>query len=202
MPWGIFRFKALPKRWISVTALGTAFAFKRQQRETPKLIGLKSHKNLPFFHSLGIYDQVLSYDQVDQIETGVNTVNLNFSGDYDIIRRVHRHLEHDLVLSLNIGLAHWENVDSAADLLSPQPGVVGPMPMPFLMFNRIIEVEAKWGGDQLQDRFQQNLEPFLKFVGCHMKLLTGKGDTDVTRLCGKVLNKRVAPDEGVLLSVA
>ena len=59
---------------------------------------------------------------------------------------------------------------------------INSMPMPFLMFNRTLEIEQKWDAKELQPRYQDYFDTSLKFVECRLKLRTGSGSADGIKL--------------------
>ncbi|MFP5487758.1 MAG: DUF2855 family protein, partial [Acidimicrobiia bacterium] len=70
----------------SKTAFGTAYLLAR--REGVRVIGLTSPGNAAFVRSLGCYDQVYGYDELDELPDGRVAV-VDMSGDRDVVRAVH-----------------------------------------------------------------------------------------------------------------
>lgn len=104
----------------SKTAFGTAFCIGRRS-ERPTLVGLTSSANLGFVRSLGCYDQVLSYDELDTLEPTTPSTYVDFAGSTPLRRRVHEHLAGTLAYSCAVGGSHWEELRGARDLPGPAP---------------------------------------------------------------------------------
>lgn len=105
----------------SKTALALAYCLSIRQGVRPKIVGLTSPGNRAFVESLGSYDVVLGYDEIDAIDPGAASVYVDFSGDTALTRRVHEHLGHALRYSAIIGMTHWNAVEAGAAIPGPTP---------------------------------------------------------------------------------
>lgn len=110
----------------SKTAYGTAFCLSQRRGSIgmPQIVGLTSPGNLAFTQSLGCYDVVLRYDDLDTLAAQVPTVYVDFSGDAPLRRAVHTHFDNTLAFSSSIGGTHWQ-------ALGPGSGLPGPRPQLF-----------------------------------------------------------------------
>ena len=104
----------------SKTGFGLAFMLKR--RGGKKIVGLTSPQNQAFVESMGLYDQVLSYDDVEQLAQEP-TAFVDMAGNRSVLSRIHHHLTDNLVCSSGVGITHWESRDGEdpADLPGAQP---------------------------------------------------------------------------------
>jgi hypothetical protein len=107
----------------SKTAYGTAFclAQRRGQAGAPRVVGLTSPGNQAFAQSLGCYDVVLRYDDIDSLAAAVPTVYVDFSGDAPLRREIHGHFDGTLMHSSSIGGTHWQALGSGSGLPGPRP---------------------------------------------------------------------------------
>jgi hypothetical protein len=87
----------------SKTAYGSAFCLSDQL--DVKLIGLTSSRNKDFVQSLGCYQTVATYDDLEEIDPSVPTIYIDFSGDVDLRSRVHRHFGQNLAQDCYVGSA-------------------------------------------------------------------------------------------------
>jgi hypothetical protein len=111
----------------SKTALATAFLLARRA-DGPHAVGLTSSANAAWTASLGLYDRVATYDEVDGVVAGDGSfVYVDFSGDAATRRRVHEGAVDRLKHSAIIGATHWEDAGAAGE--GPLPG-----PEPALFF--------------------------------------------------------------------
>jgi Protein of unknown function (DUF2855) len=107
----------------SKTAYGTAFclALRRGQPGAPRIVGLTSPGNQAFTESLGCYDVVLRYGDIDSLAATVPTVYVDFSGDAPLRREIHGHFDDTLMHSSSIGGTHWQALGSGSGLPGPRP---------------------------------------------------------------------------------
>ena len=72
--------------------------------------------------SLGIYDKVLAYDEVETLSQSEPSVYVDMSGNRDVLTRIHTHLGDALKNSTGVGATHWDAPrDDAAELPGPTP---------------------------------------------------------------------------------
>jgi len=65
----------------SKTAIGLAFLLhKRKMNHSIKILGLTSQENVNFVSNLGLYDEVISYDAIDDINKEKSSI-IDFSGN-------------------------------------------------------------------------------------------------------------------------
>jgi len=136
----------------SKTGFGTAHLL--HQRDGITVIGLTSESNRDFVESLGCYDSVFSYDQIDSVPGGP-AVLIDFAGNRNVVRAVHEHCGDDLKHSAVIGGTHWD-----ADRPDPAP-MPGPGQEFFFAPTRIQARAKDWGMAELQNRLAAKWEGFL-----------------------------------------
>ncbi len=91
----------------SKTAIGLAFALS-QDDDAPQIIGLTSPSNTGFVEGLGLYDTVLTYDDLETLDPTMATAIVDMSGNATTIGRLHSHLGDAMRQTLDVGLTHWE----------------------------------------------------------------------------------------------
>lgn len=105
----------------SKTAYGTAYALSRlPDRDGRVVIGLSSPDHVAFAEGLGLYDEVLAYDDVADLPADRPTVYVDISGSTRVRRAVHEHctaLRH----SCAVGMTHWQEAPSGRSVPDPQP---------------------------------------------------------------------------------
>jgi hypothetical protein len=105
----------------SRTAYATAAAI-REHDDPPMLVGLTSSANVAFTKRLGLYDSVLTYDEVAALPTDRGVVLVDMAGDPDLRRWVHEVARDVLRASIMVGATHWRTATLAAeDLPGPAP---------------------------------------------------------------------------------
>jgi len=132
----------------SKTAYGTAFQLA--QRPNVRVIGLTSHAHRAFCESLGFYAQVLSYEQLAQLDAATPCVYVDFAGNGDLRRTIHEQFNH-LRYSMVIGNTH---VDERAE-----PGSARDLPGPRATFffapAQIKKRTGEWGAQVFGERLAQ-----------------------------------------------
>lgn len=138
----------------SKTAYGTAHEMKK--RGDVKVIGLTSSSNVAFCESLGCYDQVLTYDQLDKVDSAASLVYVDFAGNAALRRRIHADFP-NLKYSCSIGGTHVTDLGSGKDL-------VGVKPVLFFAPAQVKKRTEEWGGAEFGKRMVQAWQGFIKTV--------------------------------------
>ncbi|MEQ8691155.1 MAG: DUF2855 family protein [Pseudomonadales bacterium] len=126
----------------SKTAFGLAFMLRR--RAGKRVIGLTSAGNKAFVEALGLYDEVLTYDAVEDLAQAPSAY-IDMAGNRDVLARVHHHLNDNLVNSCGVGITHWEARDGEA------PGTLpGAKPTMFFAPSQIVKRNEELGPQQYQ----------------------------------------------------
>ena len=100
----------------SKTAIGTAYAI-RTDPTPPRLIGVTSPRNVEAVKALGLYDDVMLYDD---IETGVAqaaSVIVDMSGSGEVLGRLHKHLGDNMRFTSNVGVTHYSEAGMGPDFI-------------------------------------------------------------------------------------
>jgi hypothetical protein len=104
----------------SKTAFGLAFMLRRRGGVT--VVGLTSGANRSFVEGLGLYDEVLTYDEVESLPIRPSAY-VDMAGNRPVLARVHHHLGASLLSSCGVGITHWEarEGEDPADLPGARP---------------------------------------------------------------------------------
>jgi len=128
----------------SKTALGFAHTMKARVG-SPKLVALASARSKAFTEGTGLYDHVVDYDAVDAIAAAGKVAFVDFAGNPAATRAVHERFGDDLVLSMIVGITHWDAERGGA----PLPGA---RPVGFFAPGRMQKRSADWGSPGFRDR--------------------------------------------------
>jgi phosphatidylserine decarboxylase len=99
----------------SKTSLGLGFALK-EDKNAPKSIGLTSKGNKAWVESVDLYHDVLSYQQVKQLDANATTVIVDMSGNAGLINQLQKHLRDNLKFCLSVGLTHWGEMNTQINI--------------------------------------------------------------------------------------
>jgi hypothetical protein len=103
----------------SKTAIAAAHSLQRRGVRT---IGLTSPRNVDFVTKSGLYDTVLTYDEVDKYEGTGTAAYVDFVGRPELTKAVHEACGENLAHSMVIGATDWETDRvPTADLPGPTP---------------------------------------------------------------------------------
>ncbi|CAB9499958.1 Protein of unknown function (DUF2855) [Seminavis robusta] len=98
----------------SKTSIGLAFLLQqynqRQKDKTSKkiqIIGLTSPRNQAFVQALGVYDQIILYDTLEQdLTKNQPSCFVDMAGNTQLTTRLHQHLRDNMKYSCLVGAAH------------------------------------------------------------------------------------------------
>jgi len=141
----------------SKTAYGAAFC-TGLRADRPRLIGLTSAANRDFTESLGCYDEVLTYDDVETLPTDRPTVYVDMAGAVPLRRRVHLHLGDALVHDAVVGATHLDAPPAGAS------GMPGPAPQFFFAPSQMSKRREDWGPGGIESRFGESWRAFVPVV--------------------------------------
>ncbi len=188
----------------SKTAYGAAFLLHARTTR-PKIIGLTSNANIAFTRSLGVYDEVLTYDAAATLSRTSKSVYVDMAGNSHVRAAVHRHKGDALVYSCAVGGTHWEQRDATG----PLPGA-----RPTLFFAPTYGKErvAEWGARVFAERLGSAWSSFLaKVRGAPdataasaeplLNVVHGRGAGDVARVYLDLVEGRARPLDGHVLTM-
>ena len=170
----------------SKTAYGTAF--QMAQRKGVEVVGLTSPGNVAFCESLGCYDRVLTYDQLDAIAPDAPSIYIDFAGNAPLRKAIHTHCT-GLRYNCSIGATHLSDMGGAKEL-------PGPKAILFFAPAQIKKRSDEWGPQVLGQRLVQSWQAFIAAVSqpkqpwlrvmhhsgpaavqaCYLEVLGGKAD--------------------------
>jgi len=100
----------------SKTAIGLAQGLADAE-DSSKIVGLTSASNAEFVESLGCYDEVISYDELDKVDCSIGSVMVDMAGNREILGTLHGELGDNMLMCLTVGMTHWDNGTTAEDAL-------------------------------------------------------------------------------------
>ena len=161
----------------------TAYALAHCLGDHPvRVVGLTAPHHVVWVRELGLYDDVLSYGELESVRAPGGAVVIDFAGDRPRLRRLHEHLGNELKRSTLVGLTHWGSpVDE-----EPLPG---PTPEFFFAPAELVRRGSGLGLGGAWTRFAPVADRALRIVR-----VTG-GD-EVTRVFVELLEGRADPATG------
>lgn len=103
----------------SKTGYGLAYLVNKRPGIT--VTGLTSPSNKAFVEGLGLYDTVLTYDEIASLDASVPSLYVDMSGNRGVLEQVHTQMGDALRNSTAVGATHWDASREAGELPGPVP---------------------------------------------------------------------------------
>jgi hypothetical protein len=181
---------------LSSASSKTAYATAAQLAQRPEVtvVGLTSTANADFCRSLGCYQRVLTYDELDLLPADSPVVYVDFAGNGGLRQAVHQRFT-QLAYSCSIGGTHVDQLSGGRDLPGPKPTL-------FFAPAQAKKRAADWGPAEFNQRLVAAWRGFLAQVnaadppwlqvqahdsaadaaGVYAQVLAGQGDARVGQL--------------------
>lgn len=170
------------------TAYGTAFLLDGVQR-----VGVTSEANRAFTESLGCYDEVHTYDEIEGIAERA-AVFVDVAGDAAVRRRVHERLAplHSAV----VGASHH---DAAPDPTAG--GLPGAPPTFFFAPDQMRKRSADWGPGGVEERHAEAWRRFAPVVAEWVDVVVGEGPDGLDAAWHEALAGATPPRVGHVIAL-
>ena len=177
----------------SKTSIGLGYAmFKDDQ--APATIGVTSARNSELVQQLGIYDSVVGYEQLQDIDPSVPTMIVDMSGNASMLNALHAHLGDQLRYCLRVGLTHWDETQTKL--------TVGNDRSSFFFAPGHIQKRMKdWGPQGFAERSQQFLRDAAAWSRRWLKTREVSGLQGLAEVYPAVCKGQIAADEGVIVTL-
>lgn len=177
----------------SKTAIGMALILKEQASNRP-VIGLTSPKNVAAVEALGLYDRVLAYDQVNELDASVKHVMVDFAGNAAVSAKIHAHLGDNMLHNALVGASHPDE-PRKADGMNDERSKVFFMP-------GYAEARAKATNGQFLKQMFGAGSLVADEASAWMKLERATGRDGITALYGRVYEGELSPDQGGIIELS
>jgi len=171
----------------SKTSIGVAHALAGSADTT--VVGLTSPAHVPFVVGLGVYDLVVTYDDIDALARS-STVYVDMAGNASVTADIHRHLGDALLASLVVGMTHWDAPPRDGDSLP------GPQREFFFAPTHIAQRTAQWGPGVLDDRLTRAWNTYATWANDWLHLQPATGPDAITAVWQQLVNGGGDPDKG------
>jgi len=170
----------------SKTAYGLAHLLRSRPGQT---IGLTSAAHHAWVEGLGLYDTVLAYDQLGDLNPPAGAVLVDFAGNGALLRDVHQRLGGALERSIHVGFTHQR----AEAVATPLPG-----PAPEFFF---APAEMARRGRELGQRYAEAWRGFAPVTARTMQIERVIGGDGLVRVYRDLLEGRADPAVGYVASL-
>ena len=164
------------------------------KRDGHRAIGLTSERNRTFVESLELYDQVITYGEVDQLDPTIASGMVDMAGSGSVRSSVHTHFADQLQFSLTVGATHWE--DAAVDANLP-----GPRPEMFFAPGQSAKRSGEWGPEELANRVDAAFASLLDGTSAWLTVDHQRGPQGMQLVYDQLVNGTADPATGFVVSM-
>ena len=178
----------------SKTAMGLASVAKQNSPDV-KRIGLTSAANVKFVKSTGLYDDVISYEDVELLEQRPS-VTVDFAGNANLLGRLHRHFADALKYSCLVGVTH---IAERGEGLGGGDGMPGPQPVLFFAPDHAVALFQELGPQEAGRRMAQAWHGFLNAVAGSVAIERKQGLGAARETYLEMVGGTVDPAKGIVI---
>jgi len=176
----------------SKTANGLAFLLSR--RDGVEVVGLTSERSTAFTDSLGVYDRVVTYGEIESL-ADTPAVYVDMSGDAQVRGDVHSHYGDALMHSAVVGATHHDRMGAVPDSLPGAP------PTFFFAPDRVSKRITEWGRDGFETRIAEAWGPYVQWCEGWLEVLHGEGQDALEHAYLDLLDGNIDPAKAHVLSL-
>ena len=164
------------------------------ERDGHRCIGVTSSRNRDFVEDLGLYDRVITYDEVDALDPAVVSTMADMAGNGAVRAAIHGHFNERLKASLTVGATHWQDGGGAGAL-------PGPTPEFFFAPGQAAKRAADWGTDELDARIARSFHRLLDTTDQWLTVEHQQGPDGVESVYRALLEGHASPDHGYVAAM-
>lgn len=178
----------------SKTSLSLAFMLKqnRSARRDYQVIGLTSPGNIEFTESSALYDRVIAYDAVTSLESSESVAFADMAGNQTLTSQLHNHFKGNMMLSCQIGLAHWQDFGTPEEM-------PGAKPAWFFAPDQAVKRNKEWGQQEFQKRLGKAWHEFTAIADSWLKTKEHATDEAIQNIYLATLSGNASPTTGHII---
>jgi hypothetical protein len=177
----------------SKTSISLAECLAR--RDGHRAIGLTSEGNRAFVEALDLYDQVITYDEINQLDAGIRSGVVDMAGSSSVRSAVHTHFGDALAFSISVGATHWEEQGDGGSL-------PGPTPEFFFAPGQRAKRVADWGAAELDARIDSAFRSLVDGSSRWLTVQHRLGPAGIEATYRDLLEGRADPANGFVCSMS
>jgi hypothetical protein len=177
----------------SKTANGLAFLLSR--RDEVEVVGLTSQRSVAFADSLGVYDRVVTYEEIESL-ADTPAVYVDMAGDAQVRSDVHTHYGDALMHSAVVGATHHDRMGAVPDSLP------GPPPTFFFAPDRVAKRTTEWGREGFETRIAEAWRPYAQWCEGWLQVVRGGGPAALEQAYLDLLDGNIDPAKAHVLSLS
>ncbi len=166
---------------------------KKENHLNFNIIGLTSRKNVAFVKQLGWYDQILSYDEIAQLNSTQKFIVVDFAGNHNNQFQLQTLLKDNLLYNCLVGLVDWQNLEGETPL--PRKGEF------FFAPTYAEKLQKEWGSAGLQQKIGIAWQQFINGIQPVFSIKEYVGQEQLEQLYLDMLNGKIYPKHGNMASL-
>ncbi len=182
---------------LSSASSKTSFslAYLLHKNRDVKVTGLTSSGNVKFVKGLGIYDEVVTYEDVSSMNADESVAFADMAGNRKVLENLHHHFQDNMKYSCGVGITHWESRDGQEPSTLP-----GAKPEMFFAPTQIQKRTKEWGAEKFQAELANAWSGFLGVVDDWVEIKESTGENALLSTYKLVLGS-APPNQGYIVSI-
>lgn len=176
----------------SKTSIALAHCVRRRGKLSSN--GITSSRNVDFCRRLGCYDDIVTYDEVVNLDGAQPAVLVDMAGSAEVLRALHEHFGDNMKHSCRIGATHY-------DEMGPVHGLPGAKPEFFFAPTHIKARSAEVGAGKLMQQLGAAFVDFREYCDGWLGVDRSFGPDAVSAAYQAVLRGSVDPTRGQIISM-
>lgn len=177
----------------SKTAIGLAYAL-RLDSDGPALVGVTSSGNKAMVDALGLYDEVVTYDDLSSMDASQPTLIIDMSGNGSVLSDLHEMLGDNMRFTSNVGLTHYDANSMGANFIRERSAM-------FFAPEHIRKRVEELGPGEFERRTFGFWHDAAVKSRDWLKLQHVTGAAGMEDVYCQVLEGRAAPNEGIIVTL-
>ena len=165
------------------------------RREDHHSIGVTSPRNRAFVEDLGLYDEVITYDEIDRTGAEVASGLVDMAGSGPVRSAIHTHFADNLKFSIAVGATHWEDMGGDGDLPGAPPEL-------FFAPAQSAKRAKDWGPAELENRTARAFNDVLDLTERWLTVARRTGPDGVEATYRELLEGQADPAIGYVCSMS
>ena len=178
----------------SKTGFGLASFLSQNEKFKGQVVGLTSKGNVDFVDALNCCDHIVVYGDETKIDKRKRSAFVDMSGNGDLVKTLHEHLQDNMVQSIGVGATHWNEKRARGDM-------PGAKPVFFFAPAQMDKRDKEWGEGMLFQKafaagaqLAANIKDIVK-----VELIAGPQEVD--QIWKDMLDNKVSARRGIMASL-
>jgi len=175
----------------SKTSIGLAYGL-HQDDACSKVVGMTSARNTAFVNDLALYSQVVSYDEIAQLNANKKTVIVDMASNASLLKAIEKHLSGNLQYCIQVGLTHWDAAQAESPLVNTQSEM-------FFAPGHIQRRIAQWGPKEFEQRSLSYMSNTTQKSADWLTFTQVTGLDNMADYYSKVCEGSMPPEQGIII---